>query len=195
MLKNILSSSARVEILKLLIFNPENRYYIRQISRITGQSLRAVQRELENLRETGLVGKESDGNRIYYSIDKDCPIYEDLKNIFFKVEGIGNYLREYLEDNTDAIEFAFIYGSYARGEERLSSDIDLMVIGEITSRKLSSVLSDARDELNREINYIVFSVEELKARIRDKEHFVTSVISDDKIFIVGDESEFERFIR
>lgn len=194
MLKNILSSAARVEILKLLLLNPRNSYYQRQISRLTDQSIRAVQLELKNLEEIGLVEKQSDGNRIYYSINRECPIFEDLKNIFFKVEGIGNLLAGCLEHDSDKIEFAFIYGSYAMGEEKLSSDIDLMVIGDVSSKELSSILSDARDEIKREINYMVLTADEFRKRAEDKEHFISTVLSDEKIFLIGDESEFERLI-
>ncbi|MBD3425133.1 MAG: hypothetical protein GF417_11920 [Candidatus Latescibacteria bacterium] len=194
MLKNILSSAARVEILKLLLLNPRNSYYQRQISRLTDQSIRAIQLELKNLEEIGLVEKRSDGNRIYYSINKKCPIFEDLKNIFFKVEGIGDLLTDCLKNDSDKIEFAFIYGSYARGEEKLSSDIDLMVIGDISSKELSSILSDARDEIKREINYMVLTADEFRKRAGEKEHFITTVLRGEKIFLIGDESEFERLI-
>lgn len=42
---------------------------------------------------------------------------------------------------------AFIYGSYAREEENLLSDIDLMVIGDISSKELSNLLSKPKKEM------------------------------------------------
>lgn len=191
MLKKLLSSKNRVEVLKLLLFNPDESYYQRQISRLTGQPIRAIQREIKNLKDIGLIEKRAEGNRVYYKINKGCPIYEDLKRIFFKVEGIGKILKEYLKKNKD-IEVAFIYGSYAKGSERISSDIDLMVIGDISSKKLSKILSGVKEELGREINYMVLTEEELREKVDEKEHFITEVLNDEKIFLIGDEGELKR---
>ena len=89
MLEKLLSSRARVEILKLFLFNPENRYYQRQISNLTGQSIRAVQREVKKMGEIGLIKRNEEGHRIYYKINRESPIFEELKRIFFKTVGIA----------------------------------------------------------------------------------------------------------
>ncbi len=193
MLEKLLSSRARVEILKLFLFNPENGYYQRQISKLTGQSIRAVQREVKKLEEIGLIKKNEEGNRIYYKINRKSPIFEELKRIFFKTVGIAEVLRREFKD-TELIEVAFIYGSYAKDEEDLRSDIDLMVIGEISSRKLSSILSKPKNELGREINYVVFDVEDFRNKVNSKEHFLNTVLNEEKIFLVRDEDGLRRII-
>ena len=193
MIDSLFSSKARVEILKLFFFNPENNFYQRQISKLSGQSIRAVQREVAKLERLGIIEKSIQGNRIYYKINRNCPIFEELKNILLKSVGIAEVLKENLKNNN--IEIAFIYGSYAKGKETLSSDIDLMVIGKISSRELSSLLSKPKRELMREINYVVFSQKELKERIKLKDHFLNSVLKDKKIFIVGDANDLTTVIK
>ncbi|HDN98044.1 MAG TPA: ArsR family transcriptional regulator [bacterium] len=193
MIDKLFSSKARVDILKLFFFNPENSFYQRQISKLTGHSIRAVQREVAKLESLGIITKSIQGNRIYYKVNKNCPIFKDLKNILFKSVGIAQVLKENLKNNN--IQIAFIYGSYAKGKENLVSDIDLMVIGKISSRELSRLLSRPRRELMREINYIVFSPEEFKERVKQKDHFLNSVLKDKKIFIVGDASELKAIIK
>lgn len=188
MIETLFSSIARVEILKLFLFNPDNSFFQRQISSLTHQSIRGVQREVEKLEKLSLLEKSIQGNRIYYRTNKKCPIFEDLKNIIFKSTGIAIVLQEHLKI-FNTIKIAFIYGSYARGEEQLSSDIDLLVIGSISSKDLSSALSRVKKELIREINYFVFPLQEYKKRIRQNDHFLTSVLKDKKIFIVGDEND------
>ena len=194
MINKLFSSRTRVEILKLFLFNPENSFYQRQISELSHQPIRAVQREVEKLQALGLIRKSVQGNRIYYQVNKDCPIFEELKIIFLKSVGIAEALKEDLIDIED-IRVAFIYGSYARGDESLSSDIDVLVIGNITAREISSSLSKPKRDLGRVINYGVFTSQEFKERINHKDHFLNSVVRDKKIFIIGNENELKKIIR
>lgn len=193
MLEKLLSSRARIEILKLFLFNPENRYYQRQVSNLTGQSIRAVQREVKKLEDAGLIKSNEEGNRIYYKINRASPIFEELKRIFFKTVGIAEVLKRELK-GVELIKVAFIYGSYAKDEEDLKSDIDLMVIGDINSRRLSSLLSKPKNELGREINYVVFDVEDFRNKVNKEDYFLNTVLNEDKIFLVGDEDELRRII-
>jgi len=193
MINKLFSSKARVDILKLFFFNPEDSFYQRQISKLSGQSIRAVQREVARLEELGIIEKSIQGNRIYYKVNKNCPIFKELKSLLFKSVGIAQVLKGNLKNNN--IQVAFIYGSYARGKENLLSDIDLMVIGKISYRELSHLLSKPRKELMREINYVVFSPKEFKERVKQKDHFVSSVLKDKKIFIVGNANELKAIIK
>jgi predicted nucleotidyltransferase len=190
----LFSSKTRVEILKLFLFNPENSFYQRQISALIQQSIRGVQREVEKLQQLGLIEKSVQGNRIYYKTNKNCPIFEDLKNILFKSTGIAEVLKHSFR-KSDAIRIAFIYGSYAKDEENILSDIDLLVIGNISSKELSRLLSKPKKELSREINYAVFRPEEFRRKIKKKDHFLYTVLSDKKIFIVGNRNELEKLIK
>lgn len=192
-LNELFSSKTRVEVLKLFLFNPDNSFYQRQISHLTNQPIRGVQREVEKLCKIGLLEKSIQGNRIYYKVNRNNPIFEDLKNIFFKCEGIAEALKENLQGRK--IDFCFIYGSYARGEESLLSDIDLMLIGDVSSKEISSILSNVRTQLSREINYAIFSSIEFINKARQKDHFICSILQDKKIFIIGTEDELKRFIK
>jgi len=193
MLNKLFSSKTRVEILKLFLFNANNSFYQRQISNLTDQSIRCVQREVDKLNKIGIIERSIQGNRIYYEINKKCPILEDLKNIFFKSVGIAEALKKNLKEK--GIKIAFIYGSYAKGEENLLSDIDLMVIGDISSKELSSILSKPKKELMREINYLVFSLNEFINKAIRKDHFINSVLKNKKIYIMGNEDELKGLIK
>jgi predicted nucleotidyltransferase len=193
MLNKLFSSKTRVEILKLFLFNTDNSFYQRQISSLTAQSIRGVQREVDKLNKIGIIESSIQGNRIYYKINRKCPIVEDLKNIFFKSLGIAEVLKDNFKEK--GIKIAYIYGSYAKGEESLLSDIDLMVIGDISSKELSSILSKPKKELMREINYAVFSLNEFVNKAVQKDHFINSVLKDKKIFIIGSEDELKGLIK
>ncbi len=192
MLYKLFSSKTRVEILKLFLFNAGSNFYQRQISSLTNLPIRGVQREVENLFKIGFLEKSVQGNRVYYRVNRNNPIFEDLKSLFFRSVGIAEALKENLQDKK--IEIAFIYGSYARGQESILSDIDLMVIGDISSKQLSGLLSKPKTELMREINYTVFSLNEFISKVLQKDHFINSVLKDKKIFIIGSSDELKRLI-
>lgn len=194
MIYKLFSSKTRVEVLKLFLFNSQDSFYQRQISAITHQPIRGVQREVIKLESIGLIEKSIQGNRIYYKANKKCPIFEQLKIILFKSVGIAEVLEKNLKKRNN-IKIAFIYGSYAKGQENLLSDIDLMVIGSITSRELSGILSKPKRELTREINYAVFPHQEFIERIRNKDHFLNTVLKGKKIFIVGNKNELKAIIK
>jgi len=193
MLNKLFSSKTRVEILKLFLFNTSNSFYQRQISNLTAQSIRGVQREVDKLNRIGIIERSIQGNRIYYKLNKKCPIIQDLKNIFFKSVGIAEVLKENLKEKE--IKIAFIYGSYAKGEESLLSDIDLMVLGDISLKELSNILSKPKKELMREINYAVFSLDEFINKAMKKDHFINSVLKDKKIYIIGSKDELKGLIK
>ena len=193
MLNKLFSSKTRVEILKLFLFNPNNSFYQRQISNLTAKSIRGVQREVDKLNRMGLIERLIQGNRIYYKLNKKCSITQDLKNIFFKSVGIAEVLKDNFKEKK--IKIAFIYGSYAKGEESLLSDIDLIVIGNVSSKELSNILSKPKRELIREINYVVFSLDEFINKAVQKDHFINSILKDKKIYIIGNKDELKGLIK
>lgn len=190
MLDKLFSSKAKVEILKLFLFNPDDSFYQRQISVLTRQPIRGVQREVEKLQSLGLIEKSAQGNRLYYKVNRNCPIFEDLRRILLKTAGIAETLRGKLI-KSDNVQIAFIYGSYARGEESSSGGIDLLVIGSITVRELSVLLAECKSETGREINYTVSKAQGFEKRLKQKNHFLNTVLKEKKLFIIGREDELK----
>jgi DNA-binding transcriptional ArsR family regulator len=86
-LEALFSSTARVEVLRLLLLNPGSQFYQRQIERETGQPIRAVQREVKRLTEVGLLGRTTEGNRVFYSLNPDYPLLAELTALFQKASG------------------------------------------------------------------------------------------------------------
>ena len=70
-----------------------------------------------------------------------------------------------------------------------------MVIGDISSKELSSILSKPKKELMREINYVVFSLDEFINKAMQKDHFLNSVLKNKKIYITGSEDELKGLIK
>ena len=142
MLTKLFGSKARVKVLSLFMLNAGSEYYLREIAQRTGLAVRSVQRAVEDLCEIQILEREKRGNSIYFRLNGQNPIVADLKGVFLKTVGLGDFLRDALSENAQ-IDAAFIFGSIAKGEETATSDIDLALIGEVPPREqgLSSLLS------------------------------------------------------
>jgi hypothetical protein len=85
------------------------------------------------------------------------------------------------------VEWAFIYGSVATGEEDSLSDLDLMLVGEVDLLALSEAIARLEDQLGREINYQVFAQAELAQRVTEGDPFINNVLAGPKVMLIGDE--------
>lgn len=188
-LEALFTSQARVEILKLLFLISSNRHYLREIATLTKQPVRAVQRELARLEAAGLVQSWTEGNRKYFQADRDLSVFPEIRALLMKTAGMKELVQQHLLEAVDSIQIAFLFGSYASGKETPFSDIDLMVIGEMTSRSLANVLAPAREILGREINPVILDIRELQQKFVDNDPFIQSVLREPKIFLIGDEDE------
>jgi len=142
---------------------------------------------LIKLESTGLFLSENKGNLVYYYLNQSYPLFEELKSIIFKTSGAPKMLQNSLE-KFNGISHAFIYGSFAKGEEKEDSDIDLLIIGEVNEDKLIEVISKLERRLQREINYAIFGKEDFKKKKEDRNPFVLDILKEKKIFLIGDEN-------
>jgi len=186
-LEQFLGSRTRAGILSCLFGTSPQRVHLRALVRETGASLGTVQQDLKKLEAMGLIASERDGNRLYYSADPKHPLYSSLRELVQRTTGVYGVLRESL--GTKDICYAYVFGSVASGKAKAGSDIDLMVIGAVSLRKLASRLAEDTAKLGREINPHVMTLEEYLGRCAAGEHFICSVIGTERHMIVGDENE------
>ena len=189
-LAEILSSKIRAEIFCLLFGTITEELHMREIERRSGYAIGTIQTELKKLLRLDLVKKRKDGNRLYYRANKENPLYPDIRSLVLKTIGLGDILKNVLRQDSD-ISIAFVFGSIARHEEMAGSDVDLMVIGKLGLRKLTGMLSGVSEQIGREINPHVLSVEDFIKRRTNREHFITQVLEAPRIFIIGNENDLE----
>jgi predicted nucleotidyltransferase len=187
-----LFGKTRRAVLSLLYSHTDESFYLREIARAAGVGLGAVQRELKHLSDSGILRRTVRGNQVHYQSNPDCPIFQDLKNLVIKTAGVGDVLRAALAPLADRIELALIYGSFARGEQQRGSDVDLLIVGDVTFSEITSALGEAQDTLGREINPTVYPPGEFQSKLTGGHHFLTSVSKEPRIFLIGGEHELER---
>ena len=184
-LHHLISSRIRVEILKILALRPESAFNINELSRMTGYSLRGVDKELKNLLSGGLLKREISGNQHRFQLDPACPIHKEVKAIIAKTVGIVDVLKKGLEQIRDEIHLAFVFGSFASGDYRNESDLDLFIVSDIPGVKLSELLGPIQEQLVRAVNISQFSLLEYERRKAEGDHFVNRVLEKPKIILFG----------
>jgi predicted nucleotidyltransferase len=193
-LATFLFSKTRRGLLALLYGRPDETFYINQLMQATGSGSGAVQRELKLMTEAGVLKRTQSGNLVYYQANAQCPIFAELKSIVRKTFGVADVIRQSLEPVADKIQLAFIFGSVARSVDDRKSDIDVMLVGEISFGDVVSLLSPAEEKLGRELNAVVYPIAEFKKKVKEDHYFVKTVLEGEKIFLIGDEVELNRLV-
>lgn len=186
---SVLFGQTRRAVLVLLFGHADESFYVRQIARRAGASLGAVQRELKQLHHANIIRRAVRGHQVYYQANSESPIFKEMKSLLAKTAGVHDVLREALVPLAGQIQIAFIYGSVGRSEERADSDVDLMVVGSVSFEDLVASLERAEKALAREVNPTVYPVAEFQKKVRSGHHFLSSVLKQDKIFVIGSERE------
>lgn len=188
-LAETLFSDYRRRVLALLLLRPDEHFHVREIGRLTAAPAGSLHRELKLLTEVGLLSRHAAGNQVRYQANRDCLIYNELAGIFRKTSGIADILRVALASFADSVKSAFVFGSVARGEERAGSDVDVFVIGSASFTDVVLALADKHFELGREINPVVMTEEQFVSKLNAGEHFVSRIMNEPKIFLIGTEHD------
>lgn len=187
----ITKSLLRRKILAYFFTNPDSEFYLREIAGLINEDAGNLSKELARLEKEGVFTAYKRGNQKYFSLNRDYPLFKELKGIIFKTIGIEGSLKEMLGKIAN-IRLAFIYGSYAKARENYISDIDLVIVGAPDEDGLIKRLDVLEEELRREINYKLYPWEEFGKEIRQKEPFLLEVLRDKKIMLIGDENELRK---
>jgi predicted nucleotidyltransferase len=185
----LLFGSTRRRVLGWLLGHADEPYYLRQIARQTGTAVGAVQRELELLTSAGLLRRTIQGRQVYFQANREAPIFPELSGLFSKTAGLVDVLRDALASLGKQVVVALVFGSAARGELRSASDIDLLVVGDAAFQDVVEALADAQARLGRDINPSVYPLREFQTKLRAQHHFLTAVLKEPRLFVVGGDDE------
>jgi uncharacterized protein len=189
-----LFGKTRRAILALLYSHVDESFYLRQLARLASAGMGATQRELKALVDAGIIIRNVHGQQVYYQANPHSPVFKELKSLVVKTVGVGDVLRTTLASLADRIDVAFIYGSFARGEERKGSDVDVLIVGSVSFAEISSAFISAQETLSREINPTVYSNDEFLSKVRTGHHFLNTLLGSEKLFLIGDNDELERMV-
>ncbi len=188
MIEHIFKSKVRVKLLRLFFMDTSTEMHIRGVVRKIDEEINAVRRELKNLAKAGILESEKRGNRLYYSVDDDCAIRYELIGLVNKEFGLGKSIlsrRDLLGD----VKYAILTTAYLEDHHPSPYDIDVLMVGNLSMKGVSSTIKAAESEIGREIRYTVMTEEEFEYRKKKRDTFILNILNKHKIMLVGDENK------
>lgn len=189
MLEDLIVSKTRMKLLELFLTNPGKIHHVRELVRRVKEEINAVRRELAHLEKKSIVSKEPRGNRLYYGIRKDYPLFVELTEIFAKTRGLGADILKY-RPKLGKLRFVAFSGRFARRMVKTDPEqVDVLVVGEVVLPELALLIRAEEARRSEEINYTVMTEEEFGFRKKRRDPFIVSILSGTRLMIIGDEEE------
>ena len=189
-LGKLIISRARLTLLDVFFSHPKDSFYIRELVRLTKEEINSIRRELENLKSAGVLTSEKRGNRVFYSVDAGFPFFQNLLALMAKVTGLGGKIVERRTLLGD-IKFVIFSGHFLRWEDR-KAEVDFLIVGKVVLPEIGKLVVEEEAERKREINYAVMDLNEFKIRKRSRDPFLTNILLNNPVVVLGDEQELAR---
>jgi len=189
-LADALFPKGRQRVLAVLFGNPGRSFYANEVIALAQSGTGAVQRELAALSAAGLLTVTKQGNQKHYQANANAPVFTELRGLVLKTMGLADVLKVALAPLAPQIDLAFIYGSVAKQQDTAHSDIDVMIVSSnLGYADVFGALEGAATTLGRKVNPTLYTPAELAKRISLDNAFVTRVLQQPKIWLIGNEEQ------
>ncbi len=187
-LQDFVISKVRVKLLEVFLVDPEEMFYIRELTRKIDEEINAVRRELIHMQEKGMVKEEKRGNRLYYTFNKNYLFHKELVSMIGKTTGLGLAI-EKAAPKLGHLKFAMLSGRFVRHMPRAAGGVDLLLVGDLIMPQLTEIIKEQEAKLSREINYTVMTEAELSYRKTHNDPFIGRILEGSRIMVMGDEED------
>ena len=185
---NALFPKVRQRVLALLFGVPGRSFYANEVIGLVQSGTGAVQRELSALSEAGLITVRKQGNQRHYQANIDSPVFAELRGLVLKTMGLADVLHAALAPIAAQIDAAFVYGSVAKQQDTAHSDVDVLIVSSsLGYADVFGALEGAALQLGRKVNPTLYSREDVAKRIAKDAAFVTRVLQQPKIWLIGND--------
>ncbi len=171
MLKPLFSSGARVKLLKIFLLNPDEEFFIRELTRKLDEQINSIRRELDNLKKIGLLKSRVRNRKKYFHVNKDFLIFNELRDIFVKAgtndEQMGRAISKMGE-----VHFLLLSGKFVNKP----SSVDLLLVGEVDKKKLQKYL-DEKVKGKKDIKFTIISKKDFLYRLECHDKFVKEILA------------------
>lgn len=167
-LKSLFSSATRVKLLSTFLLHPDQEYFVRELTRLLDEQINSIRRELENLKEIGLVKSRAKNRRKYFKVNVEFPIFTELRNIFGKLtQGESVFLSEL--KRVPGVKLIVLAGSFVGEADR----VDLLLVGDVSKEAIEKLL--AQDPAMKSVKYSIFSQADFLYRLHLKDKFIRDI--------------------
>jgi|SRR5690606_7347119 len=185
MLKPLFSSNTRVKLLRIFLLNPDEEYFIRELTRKLDEQINSIRRELDNLKKIGLLRSRVRNRKKYYYINNDFIIFNELRDIFIKADGNDQELAKKLS-KMGQVDFLLLSGLFVRKE----TTVDLLIVGDLDKLKLEKYLSKL-NKGERKIKFSLMTPKDFLYRLECNHKFVYELLRDEASLVLIDKLKKE----
>ena len=179
-----LRSKARQRLLTYYFAKPSARLHLRDLAGRLDIDPANLSKELRRLEIEGLFRSEVSGRQKYFQLNREYPLFAELRSIISKTIGAPSLIAQSLK-KMEGIEEAYLYGSFASNQQDAASDIDVLVVGAPPGAMLAEAMRKIERQLGREVSYTVLTREELNARRARKDTFLENVWHNKRVPLIG----------
>lgn len=188
-MQDFMISRVRVKLMELFFTNPDELYYVREITRTVKEEINAVRRELDKMLGYGLLKSEERGNRLYYFLNPKYVFNQELVRMISKSSGLGKKMRK-IRRKLGNVDFIMFSQRFVEKKPPQNESVDILVVGDVVLPELEKLIQEEEKKLGREINYTVFSSEEFEFRKTRRDPFVMDILYSPRVMVIGNEEDF-----
>lgn len=196
MIDKLFGSKTRVKLLHLFLNNPGTPYYVREITRLVDEQINSVRRELSNMLSIGIITSDNSDNKLYYEVNQRYEHYVALRAIFadqIATPVVASSSQSGTVDDTwvnsvknlPGLRVAVAAGMLVKDSV---SNIDLLLVGNISNSKVQSVVKGIESSIGRELNYTVMTYDEFYYRLSLRDKFITEIIQNNHTVVADTDS-------
>jgi len=187
-ISDFITSRVRIKLLQAFLSQPQEMFYVRELTRLIEEEINAVRRELARMQNAGMVQSEKRGNRLYYQFRSNYPFFSELLSLVTKTTPVG---RSIINNRSKLgfVKYAFVSERLVRSLPRQENELDLVIIGKVIMPQLDQIVKKLEKKLDTEINYSSMTEEEFKYRKNRKDPFITDVLLHPHIMLIGSENK------
>jgi predicted nucleotidyltransferase len=145
----VLKPISKDAVLDLLFLRPTGTFHVRELARLCGISAPTAAKAADALEGEGLARVERGPVVTAVRANLDAPAFVRSKRVFNLASAYASGLVDRLVEAYGRPRAIVMFGSYSRGEDVETSDVDIAVV---TSKHASPDLSDLEARLERTIS-------------------------------------------
>ncbi len=184
-LDKIFGSRLRAKLLGWFFTHIDEQFFVRQLAPILKEDPTNISREMAKLESLGILASVRQGNLKQFRVNKACSFLNELRGLVLKTTGVAGQIKAEIE-RIKGIKIAFVYGSFAKGEETAESDVDLLFVGNVDQGVLDTALQGLEKDLGRTINYVLYDSKEFREKVSSRDGFIADVLAGEKVMLTGE---------
>ncbi len=176
--EKLFGSKTRAKLLRLFFENPAKSFYVREMTRVIDEQINSVRRELLNLETIGIIKNETFDNKVYYSANTKHPFSHPLSEIFSKKNSTiqdKDVKENTWEDYCRPVKH-YLKGLVVTNRLPGQDGIDLLIIGNDKTKKLTRWAEVVEKKLGKPINYVIMPVDDFSYRKSVKDRFLAEIL-------------------